>query len=760
MLGFGSIFAADGDILFKDFNYDSKVDARFVQVAENKKSFTFDTAKATNPWTPIFTFNAGLLKPKCEYTISFNAEVSGDGFVHFFGYNPTNRIPSAYAFAENATVNTGRTSKIKVSFIAPENADVFEIAFHTYQKVNGKISDFKIEEGLNCKAIPIAKNKRPFKVERSTLPTGAKEFDVDQPNNPQGEVVEAKRFGIVPNTPLNVKLVNDAIDYCRKNKASKLIFEKNATYHFGDGTMNVVHLQDFIFDGNGSTFIFLKKAGTSFNVRNNLRVRVENLNVDWDWAKDPLASIVKIKNIGNRGKGEDFYIDYEFIHYKKHPKYNQYCRAAVLSCWDMKEESVGIERGNTLYYHFILGKHKKTKQEWVSENVLRMYGSHDSPNVKVGQYYRMQHYYYDINHMYVAHNNHLTLRNYTVWSHAGHSFVIIGDKYVHFDKVRIIRRENMPERCISVTADHLHVAMSRGFIKLENCDFSQGADDCINFHDISSYGTKNASNSLISRHNYAEDGNDIEFRKSNYAPTGLIAKRTGSKRLPDGRWEIFFDKELPTTKDNQFIIFNKTVDTHNIIVRNCYFHHNRARGILVLARDVTIENCTFKRNEMGAIKLETGYTTNIWCEGYGVNNVVIRNNTFDTCNPLGVQTMGYERDIFIGTYLRHDPSKEQTTYPILKNILFENNTFKDTFGMVATIGSAGNITFLNNTFINETERQFPLAYRGGFYITHSSNVKIINNKFVESKNTPNIEVKYEKDSTKNLVVRGNKIIKK
>ena len=36
LLGFGSIFAADGDILFKDFNYDSKVDARFVQVAENK----------------------------------------------------------------------------------------------------------------------------------------------------------------------------------------------------------------------------------------------------------------------------------------------------------------------------------------------------------------------------------------------------------------------------------------------------------------------------------------------------------------------------------------------------------------------------------------------------------------------------------------------------------------------------------------------------------------------------------------------------
>ncbi|MFR6033186.1 MAG: right-handed parallel beta-helix repeat-containing protein [Bacilli bacterium] len=40
-------------------------------------------------------------------------------------------------------------------------------------------------------------------------------------------------------------------------------------------------------------------------------------------------------------------------------------------------------------------------------------------------------------------------------------------------------------------------------------------------------------------------------------------------------------------------------------MRNCYFHDNRARGILILARDVTIENCKFRHNEMGAIKIET-----------------------------------------------------------------------------------------------------------------------------------------------------------
>lgn len=121
--------------------------------------------------------------------------------------------------------------------------------------------------------------------------------------------------------------------------------------------------------------------------------------------------------------------------------------------------------------------------------------------------------------------------------------------------------------------------------------------------------------------------------------------------------------------------------------------------------------------------------------------------------------MGYARDIFIGTYLKRDPSREQTTYPILNNILFESNTFKDTFGMVTTMGSAGKVTFLKNTFINETPRNNPLPYRGQFYITHSSDIKIVNNKFLKSPNTPKLGVLIDKESTKNIIVQGNKVVR-
>ena len=131
-----------------------------------------------------------------------------------------------------------------------------------------------------------------------------------------------------------------------------------------------------------------------------------------------------------------------------------------------------------------------------------------------------------------------------------------------------------------------------------------------------------------------------------------------------------------------------------------------------------------------------------------------------TTNPLGTKTLGYERDIFIGAYLEQDPSEEQTKYPILNNILFEKNIFKDTFGAVATISSAGNVTFWNNTFINDIPRKFPMYYRGSFFIKSAENIRIVNNKFVKSPNVKNIGVYYEKDSVDNLIYQGNKVIGK
>ena len=374
---------------------------------------------------------------------------------------------------------------------------------------------------------------------------------------------------------------------------------------------------------------------------------------------------------------------------------------------------------------------------------------------------RVQHYYYDMINMRMVSNQHITLSNIEVLACAGHGFTINGkQKYTLFENVKIVPPQNDKKRIITCTADHLHIAMSQGYIKLVDCDFSYGADDCINFHDLSSYGTKVAEDTLQSRHSYGDVGDVIEFRDDDFSPINFSAKLNSKKQIGKNLYHLTFDKKIPDSKTGTYVIFNKTYDTRNIIVRNSYFHHNRARGILVLARDVTIENCRFKRNEMGAIKLETGYTTKSWCEGYGVDNIVVKNCSFVECNPRGNKNWDFEREIFMGVYLKTDPSSEQTKYPMIRNVLFADNTFENNYGTVATIGSAENVIFANNKFENTKPRKNPKEYRNGFFINNSKDITIIGNQFEKSDFTPNIKVWYENNTVDNIKIAGNKITDK
>ena len=379
----------------------------------------------------------------------------------------------------------------------------------------------------------------------------------------------------------------------------------------------------------------------------------------------------------------------------------------------------------------------------------------------------MQHNYYEMGGIAMNSNKHLRMEDINIYSCCGQATHVRGtQQYWLFKNVNIAPPKGKSRRPISATADHCMIETSAGYFKMIDCDMGFGADDCINMHDNSLFTTKASANSVrtkSARNSYLYNKGEIfEFREDDYSPTGFTAKVADVKVVDkeNGVNEIFFDKEIPNPQNSGFILFNWRYNTSNIIVRNCYFHQNRARGILIIARDVTIENCRFYRNEMGAIKIETGYTFKSRSEGLGVNNVVVRNCSFDTCNPLGVRNENFERDIFMGVYMRTDPSPIRTNFPIIENVLFENNKFKDTFGLVAFISSCHNVTFLNNTFENTKERKTPRPYRGSFYLSHTNNVKIINNKFMLSDFAPNPGIFTDKDSVKNTVVAGNEIVEK
>lgn len=128
--------------------------------------------------------------------------------------------------------------------------------------------------------------------------------------------------------------------------------------------------------------------------------------------------------------------------------------------------------------------------------------------------------------------------------------------------------------------------------------------------------------------------------------------------------------------------------------------------MIIQVNDVTVENCTFSHVESPAMKVTTGWTETLWCEGVGVTNCVVRNCTFDRCNAGG----GGEGSIVVSTYL-HQPTyahgTEASDYPIIRDILFENNRFVDCEGVPERIASAARVERRGNEVV--WTRHCPLA---------------------------------------------------
>lgn len=701
----------------------------------------------------VFSTRSGLLKAGKKYTAKLR-------------YKMRSPDPAALAnlklHAPGAQRHLGASvgeSFVKMPFEVPANNAKASVTLNVTGPVEASISAFEIEDGDGESLISAKSNGGEFKGNLEKLPTGSPEFSVELPKD-GGITVNAADYGMNEQNEDCASALNKAIAACREKKASKLIIPKGTYKFFGKTPITVKNFTDFTIDGNGSTFIYRRDGGSvNMMVIDCLRTEVRNLSMDWDWQTEPLAAIVKA--VGAKSDGNNSYADFEILEYDKYPLYGKNVRIANFQPWDGKARMIGIENVNGIGFGF-QPDDKGPKVEWLSPNKIRVFSKHCEYCARnnIGRLYRMQHYYYGMGGFYLRDNKHFTMRNVNIYSCKGHGILCDGLEYWQLLNVNIYPRTGDPKRVISTTADHLHFARSRGYFKMEGCKFGLGSDDCMNIHDITSFGVKIGPRELLIKTNRVSvrKGDIVELRHGDFSPSGYKSEILKIEKDKDGKPHISFRDEIPEQKFDGFVLFSRNFNSSNAIIRNCKFIGNRARGLLILASNITIENTEFYHNEMGAIKFETGYTFNLWCEGLGVKNVVVRNCVFDSANYTGRKYQGKARDIFFGVYMRNDPSYEQTRYPIISDILFENNTFKNSFGLVALISSSGNITFRNNTFENTLKRAAEYPYRSAFYINNSSDIKIINNTWKASPLVPNPGVYYDADTVSGLVVEGNKVV--
>ncbi len=516
---------------------------------------------------------------------------------------------------------------------------------------------------------------------------------------PSAPVAEAAAFGVSVDSADNVPALNKALDWCRRNKAAGLRVAPG-TYRFtSDTPVWMERLRDFTFDGGGAKFVFFRKKGESFRVMDCERTTVRNLSVDWDWEKDPLGSLVKVR------EANDKYFDLEFVDYRRFPRRD--VRIAYLSAWDAEARAVGTElsnlgRGVDMSW---VGPRKDKRKEWLSGNVLRIH-QNGAANLPTGSVWRAQHYYYDRHCFQLASNSGLTVEDVRILSCPGAAFTIAGkQRDTLLRRVTIRPPADDPKRVISCTADHVHVVKSRGNLRLEDCDFALGADDCLNVHDVTAWAPEVRGADALEVRNGAgsfDVGDEIEIRNADYSPCTNVLRRVVRKEPVAGKPQaaaVFFDGPVPPkTHKYGFVLFNRSYCSDGVVLKNCTFGGNRARGVIIQCNDVLIENCRFWHTENEALKIMTGWTEDLWCEGVGVTNCVVRNCTFDNCQA-GARGKKRDEVIFLSTYLRqpsYAPGWESSTYPIFDRIRFENNTFIGCGKYPVPDGSCGKVEFIDS----------------------------------------------------------------
>ena len=181
-------------------------------------------------------------------------------------------------------------------------------------------------------------------------------------------------------------------------------------------------------------------------------------------------------------------------------------------------------------------------------------------------------------------------------------------------------------------------------------------------------------------------------------------------------------ESLSESVSEGFVAYSTECDSSNYVIRNNYFHENRARGLLLQSSNGLCENNRFYKTMAQAIKVVMDIEPTLWQEGTGVDNLIIRNNTFEKCNYSD-----WGSTIEIGTNIAGKSAETS----VFTNIEISSNKFADISSTLLRADNVNGFVFCNNTidtgeFFDKNSTQGRIQF-GNF----CSNVTYTDNVFVD-----------------------------
>lgn len=578
-----------------------------------------------------------------------------------------------------------------------------------------------------------------------------------------GKTISAREFNVLPENENNFDQLKECLQYCAEHDIAELIIPPGRYFVTSQNTLLIQNRKNFSILADGAEFIF-QNTTQLIRIQDCEKILIQGLSFSWNWDAARLASVIQTKSVS---PAKD-YIDFEYL---EEGEIDLSLPWVTMNAMDPENMTVGVEDGLE-YGVYQNDTDSFIKKERIGEKIYRCYQdvSSCSPLLfQTGSMYLVRHFLYNGTIFMVQDSSHVTFDTVSIYSGSGMGFSIAGHTHhIHFHHCRVTLRENPPGR-ISTTADAVHVAQSNGCLLFENCDFGYHGDDCINIHDnVLMYIKKLSANKILlqkRRKIFFDCGDRIEFRNADLSPTGFSSTIT-TKDVTEEGTELTFSEPLPESLQEDCVLFNRSYGSHQYVIRNCYFHETRARGVLAQANDGLIENCRFYRTQGAAIQIETGASPT-WSEGMGVDSLTIRNNTFDHCDfndwgkaviymstflPKGIPLQPHGSENPTST-LGDSGADFRTAYPMFTNILIEENQFLEYPRRAMILSSFDGIKIKKNQFVNLESRRKNNPERGSIWAELGSNAEFEGNDYQPSPYTTEKLLQADPETTRNIVLK-------
>ena len=547
---------------------------------------------------------------------------------------------------------------------------------------------------------------------------GGTKFYIERPKSNRLNEVNASDFGLSESNEDNFAAFQSALDYCSQNPQTKLVIDKGTYYFKNTNSLDVRNCTDLLIEGNDATFIF-SSTGYKIFIRNSDCVEVCNINFDWNWAESPLASVVTVQN----SNAETHTLDLVF-------KDAEYCDennplAAITQC-DPETFTFGAKYSSKENYLYQDKTRIKSVQK-ISDNTLRVTHNGCLDGFNNDEKYILRHYVYDGTIFNIRNQSkNITFDNVNIYSSPGMAY-ICEDNCSHFQIVNSfigVNPKYKDKRCVSLTADAVHIVNTDGCFNISGCDISGMGDDAINVHDGLGYvsAVNGATLTLIASAMRLEVGDTLAFKNEKFENTDITAKIISVKELDWITKEVAVEV-LPESVKEGWTAYNTECGSDNYVISNNYFHENRARGLLLQSSNGLCENNRFYKTMAQAIKVVMDIEPTLWQEGTGVDNLIIRNNDFEKCNYSDWSSV-----IEIGTNI----AGRSAETAVFTNVEISSNKFTDIPSMLLRADNINNLFFCNNTidegeFFEENSNQGRIQF--GKYC---SNVVYTDNAFTNS----------------------------